>query len=108
MITVIDLFGFILSKMGLFTPTQAMSARCTCGTGWRRGAQPAEEGGRVTPPQLRTQSCDCQSLEEEIGEEEEEEGESSVACQQRARELGVCVMFAFIFASSVDLMMYKV
>lgn len=93
MITVIDLFGFILSKMGLYAPTQAMSARRTCGTGWRRGTQPAEEGGRVTPPQLRTQPCDCQSLEEEIGgekeKEEEEEGESSAARKRRAKELGV-------------------
>lgn len=104
MITVIDLFGFILSKMGLPTPTQSMSARRTCGTGWRRRTQPAEEGGRVTPPQLRTQPCDCQSLEEEKG------GGGREFSGKSAKSKGAqgCVMFAFIFASSVDLMMYKV
>lgn len=94
MIAVIDLFGFILSKMRLSTPTQAMSARRTCGTGWRRGTQPAEEGGRVTPPQLRTQPCDCQSLEEEGGKRRRERVQWHVSEEQgRSGLRDVCVYF---------------
>lgn len=45
----------------------------------------------MTPPQLRTQPCDCQSLEEEQEQQEEKEqqGESVAAHHKTAKRLGV-------------------
>lgn len=50
---------------GKYISTSQISVRiwlCTCGTGRRRRAQPAEERWRMTPSQQRTQPCHCQSL----------------------------------------------